>query len=141
MALPIQTPNFRSAFERHQPISFDQRRMAQKVIYMKEKPDRQRFQQQKEVELRGVWVGIHRWRKRLKISETFQTTEFVILWLFLQGILKCYKNVIIEGEKNKVYGLFYGLFTLGLCLWQIAKEGSFHDIIQNVRCFLRTHQS
>ena len=52
-------------------------------------------------------------------------------WLFLQGILKCHKNVIIEREKkNKVYGLFYGLLTLGFCVWWIAKEDSFHDIIQ-----------
>ena len=76
-------------------------------------------------------AGIHRWRKRLKISETFQTTEFVILWLFLQGILKCHKNVIIEGGKKiKVYGLFYGLLTLGFCVWGVAKEGSFPDITQ-----------
>lgn len=41
----------------------------------------------------------------------------MILWLFLQGFKKCYKNVITEGQKNEVYGLLYGPFTLEFCLW------------------------
>lgn len=35
------------------------------------------------------------------------------------------KNMSIE-EKNKVYGLFYGLLTLGFCVsWWISKEDNY----------------
>ena len=88
--------------------------------------------------MRGVGAGIHRWRERLKISETFQTTEFVILWLFLQGILKCHKNVIIEREKKiKFMGCIMAFSLWGSVSGGLPRKTASMTLSRNVRCFLR----
>jgi len=60
--------------------------MASKGTAMKGKLDVQRLPQQKEVEWTCAGIGLHKRRKRLNISETFQTMEFLLQWLFLQGL-------------------------------------------------------
>lgn len=114
--------------ESHQPIGHDQRRMAGKVICMKDKPAGKGFSNNGMRWNLGSGCS-HSQIKRLKISD-ISDTEFVILWLFLQGILKCYKNVIIEEKKIKFMGCFMAFSLRGSVSGGLPEKASCHDIIQ-----------
>lgn len=66
------------------------------------------------------------------------------LWFYIspcKNFLKWYKHVITEGQKHKAYGLFYGLFTSGLCLWSVLpRKGAPMTLSRKVKYRLRTHQ-